>query len=238
MDPKAARRVLARIFGMTERELKSEEGELAAPEPRRVHEVLGARNARLPLELHRAATGAEWDPRDDTAVMGFVRALVRVVKPSHVLVAGRLRPLEVGPLPLPKKLEAARRRLAYRLLCAAFKLEPEELKRLAGPLRRPAEPAAARELLWSHLERADFRPAVALLAGGDVEDVERVLERVTPEVKPWHVFYKDVGSNTWCLELQPLTRANPTHEHDVTNEAYAIEVLNTYTDNLLESAVL
>jgi len=233
MDPKAARRVLARIFGMTERELKSEEGELAAPEPRRVHEVLGARNARLPLELYRAATGADWDPRDDTAAMGFVRALVRAVKPSHVLVAGRLRPLAVD-VPLPKKLEAARRRLAYRLLCAAFKLEPEELKRLAGPLRRPADLRAARELIWAHLERADFRPVVALLAGADWDDVERVLERVTPEVKPWHVFYRD----TWCLELRPLTRANPTRERDVTNEAYAIEVLNTYTDNLLESAVM
>lgn len=230
MDPKAARRVLARIFGVTERELKARDGELVAPEPRRVHEVLGARNARLPLELYRAALGTEWDPRDDIAAMGFVRALARLVKPRHVLVTGRLIPLEVVELPLPRRLEAARRRLAYRVLCAAFKLEPEELKRLAEPLRRPPEQAAVRELLWSHLERADPRPAMALLQGS--EDVERVLERVTPEVKPWHIFYKD-GVGSWCLELRPLARANPVRESDVTNEAYAIAALRACTDGPL-----
>ena len=243
MDPKAARRVLARVLGMQERELVSLDGELDVPEEglaARVREALGARNARLPLELYNAVTGVEWDPQDGITTgeaVGFVRALARVVKPRHVLVTGRLRPLDVGSDPLPKKAEAARRRLAYRLLCTAFKLEPEELKRLATPLRLPADPVAVRALLWSHMERADFRPAAALVAGGDYDDVERVLERVTPEVKPWHAFYSR-GDGVWGLELRPLTRESPTREKDVTAEAYAIAVFKSYHDNPLESSVL
>ena len=226
MDPKAASRLLARVLGMKERDLASLEGEHIIPGGEegmitRVHEALAARNARQPVELFRAATGlADWERQDGITTaeaIGFVRALTHVAKPGHMLTCGRLRPV-AGAVGLPKDFEKARMRLAFRVLCTAFKLEPEKLLELAKPVRRPAELLAVRDLLLTHLERADFRPAAALVAAADI-DVERVLERITPEIKPWHVFYSG-GDGVWRLELRPLARGSPVQARDVTDEAH------------------